>query len=63
MSAARDWFDFAMTIRPYWLVLMVTIGVGLAASAYAPRRRRAQEDHGFIPLRDDDRNSRGRNAD
>ena len=55
MSTARDWFNFAMEIRPYWLVLMLFLGVGLAGSAYAPWRRREQQDHGLIPFRDDDR--------
>jgi len=56
MSTAFDWFNFAMAIRPYWLVLMVLLGIGLAASAYAPWRRRQQESHALIPLRDDDGN-------
>lgn len=54
MSAALDWFNFAMAIRPYWLVLMALLGVGLVASAYAPWRRNQHQDRALIPLRDDD---------
>ena len=54
MKTATDWFNFAMAIRPYWLVMMALLGGGLAMSAYAPWRRKEQQDHGLIPLRDDD---------
>lgn len=57
MKSGLDWFNFAMTIRPYWLVLMAILGVGLAGSAYAPWRRREHQDNGLIPFRDDDRQS------
>lgn len=55
MSTALDWFNFAMAVRPYWLVLMTLLGVGLVVFAYAPRRRLRQRDYSLIPLRDDER--------
>ena len=54
MSGRHDWFHLAMSVRPFWLVLMAGLTTGLAVFAYAPWRRKNQQNHGLIPLRDDE---------
>ncbi len=47
------WFYFAMTLRPWFLVLMLAIFLGIFFWAYAPRRRATLDDQARIPFRDD----------
>lgn len=46
-------FDLAMTVRPYFLVLMAAIFVGVIWRALSPRRRQRYQENAMIPLRDD----------
>ena len=46
-------FDLAMAARPFEIVLMVAIFVGIAWRALSPRRRQTYQDDAMIPLRDD----------
>ena len=48
-----EWFYLAMTLRPFFLVLMLAIFLGIFLWAYAPRRRGILEDQARIPFRDD----------
>jgi cbb3-type cytochrome oxidase subunit 3 len=48
-------WDLAMAMRPVELILMAAIFVGIAWRAWAPSRRRENEEHAMIPLRDDER--------
>jgi len=41
-------------IRTFWVVWLMAIFVAIVAWAYWPKRKRKLEDHGRIPLRDDD---------
>ena len=57
-----NWFDLAMTVRPFFLVLMLAIFIGIAWRALSPKRRQAHQESAMIPLVDDgsDRAAGGR---
>lgn len=40
--------------RSLWLVWLMLLFVGIVAWAYWPKRKRKLEEHGRIPLRDED---------
>jgi cytochrome c oxidase cbb3-type subunit 4 len=44
---------FIAALRSLWLLWLGGLFVGIVGWAYWPRRRRALERHGSIPLRDD----------
>lgn len=53
MNTRLDWFNFAMTLWPYWVAIMAAVATALVAATYAPRRRRAHQNHALIPFRED----------
>jgi cytochrome c oxidase cbb3-type subunit IV len=45
---------FYEALRSLWVVWLMALFIGIVAWVYWPRRKREMEDHGRIPLRDDD---------
>lgn len=41
-------------IHSFWVVWLLLVFVGIVAWAYWPTRRKKLEEHGKIPLRDDE---------
>ena len=48
-----NWFDFAMALRPVFMVWVVLLVVGALAWYCRPRRRRLLDEYSRIPLNDD----------
>ena len=48
-----DWFHFAMSVRPFFMVWVVLVMVGIVVALCRPRRRRELDEHSRIPLNDD----------
>ncbi len=47
--------DFVNTfLRPFWIVLVSVVFTGIVFYAYRPKNKQKLEEHGSIPLRDDD---------
>jgi cytochrome c oxidase cbb3-type subunit 4 len=46
--------DVIAALKSFWLLWLIALFVGIVAWAYAPRRKRRLQDHGSIPLRDED---------
>jgi len=49
-----DWLAIYAWLRPLWLVCMLVVFVAIVAWAFWPKRRKALEAHGSIPLREQD---------
>lgn len=47
------WFDFAMSLRPAFMVWVVLLVTGILAGYCRPRRRRLLDEYARIPLKDD----------
>jgi cbb3-type cytochrome oxidase subunit 3 len=47
------WFDFAMSLRPYFMVWVVLVLAAILTWYCWPRRHAKFEEHGRIPLNDD----------
>ena len=48
-----NWFDFAMAVRPIFMVWVVLLVVGGLCWYCRPLRRGHLDEHGRIPLNDD----------
>jgi cytochrome c oxidase cbb3-type subunit 4 len=48
MGAIYEW------LRSLWVVWLMAVFIGIVAWVYWPKRKREMEEHGRIPLRDDD---------
>jgi cytochrome c oxidase cbb3-type subunit 4 len=46
--------DLYATLKSLWVVWFMALFVGIVIWAYWPKRKAEMEDHGQIPLRDDD---------
>ncbi|MDX1423153.1 MAG: cbb3-type cytochrome c oxidase subunit 3 [Kiloniellales bacterium] len=45
---------FYESLRSLWVVWLIALFVGIVAWVYWPKRKREMEEHGRIPLKDDD---------
>ena len=45
---------FYESLRSLWVVWLMVLFVGIVAWVYWPKRKREMEEHGRIPLKDDD---------
>ncbi len=48
-----DWFHFAMSVRPFFMVWVALLMIGILVWFCWPTRRRQLDEHGRIPLNDD----------
>ena len=48
-----NWFDFAMSLRPIFMVWVVLLVVGVLGWYCRPRRSRLLDEYARIPLEDD----------
>ncbi len=48
-----NWFDFAMNLRPVFMVWVVLLVTGVLLWYCRPRRRRLLDEYSRIPLKDD----------
>jgi len=48
-----NWFDFAMSLRPIFMVWVVLLVTGLLLWYCRPQRRRQLEEYGRIPFNED----------
>jgi len=48
-----NWFDFAMGLRPIFMVWVVLLVTGVLVWYCRPRRRRLLDEYSRIPFKDD----------
>ncbi len=48
-----NWFDFAMSLRPVFMVWVVLLVTGVLLWYCRPRRRPLLDEYSRIPLKDD----------
>lgn len=58
-----DWAAIYPVLKSLWVVWFAILFVGIVVWAFWPSRRRRLEEHGRIPLRDEDKPAGDRHAD
>ena len=49
-----DFASFSEALRPYWVVWLLLLFVGIVFWAFRPRNRKRFEDDGMIPFKNEE---------